>query len=454
MFMPTTSKNSRLAFLFFALALLATKFISQLRTIFPEQFGNFNINPWENVKDHSGHLCAEYFNLAVSLVSGYGISNPFGVETGPSAWMPPLLVWILAGLIYMFRYVHKVSFVFNMIQLFFITITGWLITRIIIREYSKNTSPISNASPVPTNLAYAIFYCLSLINFYWFYQFTHDHSLLIVLLTLNLVLLQKLIHGDSAELWSTCKLWSTWGFLVGITSLANPILAMSCVVVGSGIAITNKKLKMLALAISLAVIPTGPWFVRNYVHFGKFIPIKSNGIFEVAFGNVHSKSGVYTATEHQQHPFILGIINPDEFTNLGWTSELDIANYLNDTLKEYLLTQPTDYLKKVKNRLLAATIWYHPYFSKVPQRALLLHRILYAIPFVCWLFLLFYYRSNSSFQNTTLWLGALYLLPYVLIAFYDRYSVVLLPLQTLYIYWTIDRVVSKIRLSRQLHYQE
>ena len=37
-----------------------------------------------------------------AIVEGRGFSDPFVIKSGPTAWMPPLLVWIQAGLIWLF----------------------------------------------------------------------------------------------------------------------------------------------------------------------------------------------------------------------------------------------------------------------------------------------------------------------------------------------------------------
>src|SRR3954471_8478447 len=47
------------------------------------------------------HLGAEYFKIAQSLMAGEGVSAPFGERTGPTAWMPPILPGLLAGLIWL-----------------------------------------------------------------------------------------------------------------------------------------------------------------------------------------------------------------------------------------------------------------------------------------------------------------------------------------------------------------
>src|SRR5207302_9529137 len=36
------------------------------------------------------HLGAEYMNIAKSMVRGEGYANPFGGQSGPTAWMPPV----------------------------------------------------------------------------------------------------------------------------------------------------------------------------------------------------------------------------------------------------------------------------------------------------------------------------------------------------------------------------
>src|SRR5689334_4570267 len=53
-----------------------------------------------NANDN-GHLGAEYFNIARSLTAGQGFANPFPEATGPTAWMPPVLPLLLAGLLWL-----------------------------------------------------------------------------------------------------------------------------------------------------------------------------------------------------------------------------------------------------------------------------------------------------------------------------------------------------------------
>lgn len=44
------------------------------------------------------HLGAEYNSIARAIYAGRGFSDPFKTESGPTAWMPPVLSYFLAGL--------------------------------------------------------------------------------------------------------------------------------------------------------------------------------------------------------------------------------------------------------------------------------------------------------------------------------------------------------------------
>src|SRR4051794_14231964 len=56
-----------------------------------KQYVNANMNQ---------HLGAEYINIAEAMVAGKGFANPFKDDTGPTAWMPPVLPTILAALLW------------------------------------------------------------------------------------------------------------------------------------------------------------------------------------------------------------------------------------------------------------------------------------------------------------------------------------------------------------------
>src|SRR5712691_4161088 len=60
---------------------------------FPPFQPSFNANMNRN-------LGSEYINIARAVAAGEGFANPFVERTGPTAWMPPILPYLLAGLLW------------------------------------------------------------------------------------------------------------------------------------------------------------------------------------------------------------------------------------------------------------------------------------------------------------------------------------------------------------------
>ena len=56
--------------------------------------------PYVNANDNH-HLGGEYFNMARSLAAGEGFSHPFDKPTGPTAWQPPVLPLVMAGVLWL-----------------------------------------------------------------------------------------------------------------------------------------------------------------------------------------------------------------------------------------------------------------------------------------------------------------------------------------------------------------
>src|SRR6266700_8118469 len=51
----------------------------------------------------------EMGRIAASIASGHGFSNPFGPQTGPTAWEPPLYPYLVAGVFRVFGIYSQTS---------------------------------------------------------------------------------------------------------------------------------------------------------------------------------------------------------------------------------------------------------------------------------------------------------------------------------------------------------
>ena len=139
----------------------------QLR-FFPPFVEGVNLN-------HNAHLGAEYYFIAEALVAGKGFSDPFQVDSGPTAWMPPLYTFLLAVLIFIFKLKPVVTCVIIFLKNAVLVFAG-----ITVYEVAKRTT-------VRIKAEFAVFlYLVFLLSSYRrFFQFTHDSWLLLFLINIG-----------------------------------------------------------------------------------------------------------------------------------------------------------------------------------------------------------------------------------------------------------------------------
>jgi hypothetical protein len=112
-----------------------------------------------------------------------------------------------------------------------------------------------------------------------------------------------------------------------------------------------------------------------------------------------------------------------------------------------VLADPLDLADRVSMRFLAATLWYvrfEGFEGPLQPWAFYLKRITHPLPFVALLFLVIssLWKQLHPAQWTVIALYGLYLGPYVLVSYYDRYAGPLLGLKVLLVVWVVDRLLS------------
>ena len=103
----------------------------------------------------------------------------------------------------------------------------------------------------------------------------------------------------------------------------------------------------LAFALTLA-----PWTIRNAVVFGKFIPVKSNAVYELYQSLKYSEDGLVTVDVFRHHP---GNIGPEMFEY----RELGEGAYLSkkaDETRALLAENPGRYARHCLYRLWVMTV--------------------------------------------------------------------------------------------------
>lgn len=348
-----------------------------------------------------GTLGGEYFNIAEALSRGRGYSDPFFAESGPTAWMPPLLPTIDAAIL---------------------TITGrnkealvWLsiVAQVLVLIWVTN-DVIDWATPLLFGFVPVL--CIAIVlagNFYHLFQITHDGWLLLLLAH---GCVRMLIQPMSLSTTGGAIRWGVWG---GACSLASPALTLAWLV-SCWNARRELKLPGIFAAVGIALAIQAPWLLRNAVVFGRFVPVKSNGWFELE-QSLRDPDGVLDLTTMVNHPIASQKVKRHyiELGEMAFIDERKAAIWQrepNELLRHWL--------RQVANRVMAAFLWKMPINERFSAPWYLTwSRVVFAVPclLVC-LALTLGWRPSPERRNVA-WFAIAYLTPYLAISFYDRYLI-------------------------------
>jgi 4-amino-4-deoxy-L-arabinose transferase-like glycosyltransferase len=242
----------------------------------------------------------EMGRIAASIASGYGFSNPFGLQTGPTAWEPPLYPYLVAGVFHLFgTYSTASAFVLLSVNSLFSALTCIPIFLIARRIFSAKVA-------VGSAWAWAL---LPNVMF-WCTRAIWETSLAALLMATIFWLTLALEDRDS---WTP---WLQFGLLWGIAALSSTSLLSF--LPASGLWAWYRRAKRGKRSISGVVLASlmffacvSPWLVRNYRTFGAFIFIRDNFGAELRLGNgrgadgtwmeyLHPTQDVYAMRQYQQ----------------------------------------------------------------------------------------------------------------------------------------------------------
>lgn len=346
-------------------------------------------------------LGAEYFGIARSIANGDGFSSPFRVPSGPTAWMPPALPVILSGL-----YLLSGKNDFATAILFHLLSTGCVIAsfRLIL-----NMSGRFGLSPIA-----AAFGFLACLYSQWrdVFAATHDGAVLLLVATLLLYFGIR-FHYDSVVRSSWGDI--AWGVMGGISSLLSPALLLSWI--GCSVLGPNRTVIRLLKVGSIALAIQSPWLIRNYACFGSIVPVKTNAQFEFAFAR-STEDGLLNPASFQNHPYL----DEEQAQRHAELGEIAYVSIRSKELRETATASPS-YWQQVANRAIAYSFVYTSWNSSTLQKVLFAcPSFLMGIMLVCWTG----NRLAAALILTTL---VAYGLPYILVSYYERYSVPMIPIR-------------------------
>jgi hypothetical protein len=419
--------SSRGAGLVVVAAVLSCSLYANLALLVRNPAGFRFLPPFESGKNvHKvDHLGGEYYSIAGALVSGRGFADPFQEQTGPTAWMAPVLCWIMAALRWATG--SDREFVAALIVLLQdLTLIG---TGLLLVELTRRTTG-------RIGLATVIFVAMLLGNFRHCFQFTHDCWIILAALDL---LIAGLVWARPLD--SSWRAATGWGAFGGVCALISPVIGFTWGILALAGGWRRGRRARLALAMLAAGLMVAPWVIRNYLIFGRFIPVKSNLAFELHQSQCLQAGGVLRAPAFSTHPS--GHNNEER----RWYKQLGETAYLDEKwclFRDAVRANPGDFVQRVTNRFLAATLVYVPFNPSEGSRrtwVLWLNRLAYPLPFLCLLVLVCTarWRPLTHAQWIVMGVYLVYLFPYVLISYYERYKFPVIVAEAALLVWGIER---------------
>jgi asparagine N-glycosylation enzyme membrane subunit Stt3 len=208
----------------------------------------------------------EVTQIAKSIVMGKGFGNPLGiVDTGPTAWVCPVYPYIVAGF-FSIGGIHTTESTLMLLALncIFTGLTIFPIYAIAKHTFGTQTAiyaswiwvVLPSAWQIPIRLTWdSTLNALSFAVIFWATLAVRGQR----------AILKWVGYG---ALWAVCALINT-----SIMSLIPFFVAW---ILWNLYRQSKPWLRQLATALLVFVLGVAPWTLRNYMAFGKFIPLRSN----------------------------------------------------------------------------------------------------------------------------------------------------------------------------------
>ena len=383
------------------------------------------------------NLRCENFNIARSLVAGQGFANPFrSGPSGPTAWSAPAYPMIMVTLL---TWDHGNEQVVGtgivVLHVVVLCLTGCLVLALA----RQTTTRIGAAG------AAVIFFLALCFHFSSWFQYALDCWL--VLLDLDL-LIAGFCWLRPMDSWPRSALWGVCG---GLIALINPIVGFIWGVLILVLGFRRRRWAQAALAIVLAAVVLAPWTLRNYLVLGRLMPVKSNFAYEMYQSLCLQPGGLLKNGIYASHPGNAASAEGRAYRALG---EGPYMQRKSADVWQAVWAEPLDFLDGVAARFLAATVWHVPFNQAnqvfrvwpephQPTWALWARYLAQPLPFLAVLFLIWTgMRQPLSWpQWAVIGIYLLYLWPYVVASFYERYAIPLVAVKTLLVIWAADRLL-------------
>jgi len=216
----------------------------------------------------------EVGNVAAALADGRGFCCLFRQATGPTAWLAPVYPLLLAAL-------FKLCGTFTLTSFLAAVFLNCVFSSLVcIPVYYSGQRISGRAVGSLAAWLWAIFPTGIVMPFEWIWDTSLSALLAAVLLWATLRLAGSLSYREAA----------LYGLLWGVSLLSNPALGsllpfLLAWILGRYLSAGTFRASPFLVVIGVVILTCVPWTVRNYVRFHRFIPLRSNFVYEFWSGN-------------------------------------------------------------------------------------------------------------------------------------------------------------------------
>ena len=292
-------------------------FVLQLAAI-----GIFRQYRTRTIEDHFG-FGFEMGRVGRSIARGQGFSNPYGDNTGPSAWEPPLYPYLIAAVFKVFGiYTYASAWVLLSINSIFASLTTIPVFLIAHRTFGERVAAWSARA-----------WALNPYVWYWSVHWIWDTTLTPLILALVFLIALEL------EYWPGLRGWVLFGVLWGVAALANPASLSFLPFCGLWIWWRRHRrglpsLAGVALSSFVFFLVLSPWLIRNYEVFGRFVFIRDDFGLQLRLGNNKFSDGMLFASLQPN-------LNQPEFEYFKRMGELKYEAFCRQRAFDWIRAHPS-----------------------------------------------------------------------------------------------------------------
>ncbi len=303
----------------------------------------------------------EYGETAASVATGRGFSSPFeGIETGPTAWMPPFYVLLMAG-VFKVLGVKSLASLWCLLTLKYAAVAVALL--LLLRLAHQSGLGHYRYLLLPALLGPFYLHRSS------FFKTLHDPWLHLLLSCVMLYCTVQQLRGGSRRVELGLMV------LACLLPLTNPSLALAFLVLQGGVFLARVWMpsaregagadgrrvsssgsagRRLALLLALFAVSTSIWTYRNYRALEGFIPVKSNLWFDFYQANFLDDDGVPTWSTFMA--FNPSHANPTQAEYVA-KGEADFTHDYRELALNELRRDPAEWLVRTARRCAAAFLY-------------------------------------------------------------------------------------------------